>query len=175
MKKPVLQFDFIVDKENKTIHINREFDARLELVWKAWTTAELLDQWWAPAPLKNQTKHMDFRKGGYWLYTMLDENGERIKLNDEEIWSKWHYLSIADKESFKVKDGFCDENGTINPDYAQNLLETKFTQTNNRVLVAITSTFEKLEGLEQTIEMGFKEGFTMGLQQLDELLLTLKK
>lgn len=176
--KAALLFDFIVDKENSVIHIRREFDADLELVWKAWTTAELLDQWWAPAPLRNQTKHMDFREGGYWLYTMLQENGERIKLNGEEIWAKWRYISIADKESFTAKDGFCDENGTMNPIYAQNLWETKFANVNSRVLVTITSTFDSPEDLQQTIEMGFKEGFTMGLKQLDELLnnlSTLKK
>lgn len=165
-----LLFDFSVDKESRTIHVKREFNANLELVWKAWTTAELLDQWWAPAPLRNQTKYMDFREGGYWLYTMLHENGDRIKLNDEEIWGKWSYISIVDKESFSAKDGFCDENGTMNPAYAQNIWETKFAEVNNRVLLTVTSTFEKLEDLEMTISMGFKEGFTMGLDQLEKLL-----
>ena len=80
-----LLFDFIVNKENNTIHIKREFTADLELIWKAWTTAELLDKWWAPAPLRNQTKHLSFCEGGYWLYTMLDENGERIKLNRKVV------------------------------------------------------------------------------------------
>ncbi len=168
--KAALLFDFRIDKVSRTIHIKREFDADLELVWEAWTTAELLDRWWAPAPLRNQTKYMDFREGGYWLYTMLNEHGERIKLNDEEIWAKWSYISIADKESFTAKDGFCDENGTMNPSYAQNLLETRFAEANNRVLVTLTSTFDKLEDLEQTIQMGFKEGFTMGLNQLEDLL-----
>lgn len=170
-----LLFDFSIDKESKTIRIKREFEADLELVWKAWTTAELLDRWWAPAPLRNQTKHMDFREGGYWLYTMLNEDGERITLNDEEIWAKWSYISIIFKKSFTAKDGFCDENGTMNPAYAQNLWETRFTEANHRVLVTVTSTFEKLEDLEQTIEMGFKEGFTMGLDQLDELLKLMSK
>lgn len=48
--KPV--FNFTIEKENHTIHITGEFDANLELVWKAWTTAELLDQWCAPKPLQ---------------------------------------------------------------------------------------------------------------------------
>lgn len=46
--RPALLFDFTVDKEHNTIHVVREFDASKELVWQAWTTAELLDQWWAP-------------------------------------------------------------------------------------------------------------------------------
>jgi hypothetical protein len=106
---------------------------------------------------------------------MLDEKGERIRLNDEEIWAKWSYLSIVDKLSFKVKDGFSDENGTINTVHPQNLWETMFEETNSCVLVTIISSFDKIEDLEQTIEMGFKEGFTAGLNQLEELLATLKK
>lgn len=172
--KSALLMDFTVDKENCRINIKREFVAPINLVWEAWTNAEMLDKWWAPAPLSNQTKHMDFREGGYWLYTMLNEKGEIIKLDDEEIWAKWSYISIVDKESFVAKDGFCDENGTIKQAYAQNLWETEFSETNNRVLVTITSKFDKLEDLEQTIEMGFKEGFTMGLDQLEKLLSTLQ-
>lgn len=165
-----LLFDFIVDKENKTIQIKREFDASLELVWNAWTTAEILDQWWAPAPLRNQTKHLDFREGGYWLYTMLDENNERINFNNEEIWSIWNYKSIIDFQYFSTTDGFCDENGVLNPAFPSNLWEVWFSAQNNCAIVKIISTFDKIEDLEQTIEMGFKEGFTAGLNQLEQLL-----
>ena len=47
---PHLHFDFKVNKENNSIQVEREFAADLDLVWAAWTTAELLDQWWAPKP-----------------------------------------------------------------------------------------------------------------------------
>lgn len=47
---PNLLFEFCVNKENNTITVKREFNAGLELIWKAWTTAELLDQWWGPKP-----------------------------------------------------------------------------------------------------------------------------
>ena len=40
-----LLFDFTVDKTAKTVYITREFDAELSLVWDAFTTAKLLDQW----------------------------------------------------------------------------------------------------------------------------------
>lgn len=72
-----LLFDFTVNKENNTIHIRREFDAGPELVWQAWTTAELLDQWWGPEPWKAETRTMDFREGGTWLYAMVGPEGER--------------------------------------------------------------------------------------------------
>ena len=45
-----LLFEFIINKEDQTVHVNREFDANLSLVWDAWTKPEILDQWWAPKP-----------------------------------------------------------------------------------------------------------------------------
>jgi hypothetical protein len=39
-----LLFDFIVNKENNTVNIKREFEANLELVWEGWTNPEILDQ-----------------------------------------------------------------------------------------------------------------------------------
>jgi uncharacterized protein YndB with AHSA1/START domain len=66
--KSALLFDFTVNKESKTIVVNREFAAPLSLVWDAWTKAELLDKWWAPKPYRTETKSLDFREGGMWLY-----------------------------------------------------------------------------------------------------------
>ena len=64
----ILQFDFLVDMKNKTIKVIKELDAPIELVWAAWTTAEILDQWWAPLPYRNETISMNFNIGGVWHY-----------------------------------------------------------------------------------------------------------
>jgi uncharacterized protein YndB with AHSA1/START domain len=40
-----LAFDFLVNKENKTITIKREFEANVALVWDAYTKSEILDLW----------------------------------------------------------------------------------------------------------------------------------
>ena len=66
-----LLFDFTVDKATATIHVTREFAADLDLVWDAFTKAEILDQWMGPKPWRVQTKEMDFREGGRWLYAMI--------------------------------------------------------------------------------------------------------
>lgn len=166
--KSNLLFDFTVNKENNTIHIQREFDADLGLVWKAWTSAELLDQWWGPKPWRAETKTMDFREGGSWLYAMVGPEGEKH-------WSRSDYITIVKEKSFTQKDGFCDENGTMNPAFPQNLLENSFSQKENKVKVDMLLTFDKLEDLETTLAMGFKEGMTIDFDQLDELLSTLKK
>lgn len=162
-----LLFDFSVNKENNTIHVTREFDANLDLVWKAWTTAELLDQWWAPKPYRNQTKSMDFRNGGCWHYAMISPE-------NETHWCKLDYKEIDTLKKFSGLDAFCDENGNINNGFPRSLWQNIFSETANNTTVNITITFDSLADLEKITEMGFKEGFTMGLQNLDELLSTLK-
>ncbi len=163
-----LLFDFSVNKENKTIHIKREFDAGLDLVWQAWTTAELLDQWWAPKPFRNQTKSMDFRNGGIWHYAMIGPG-------NETYWARLDYQEIKEQKSFSGIDGFCDENANINPDLPRSQWENTFSETADKTTVDISVIFNDLTDLEKTIEMGFKEGFTAGLQNLDALLKTLKE
>src|SRR5687768_8096768 len=103
MKSNVL-INFTIDKENKKIKVEREFDAPVARVWAAWTEQELLDQWWAPKPWKARTKTMDFREGGYWLYAMVGPEGE-------EHWARADYKSISPLRSFSAADSFCDENG----------------------------------------------------------------
>ena len=161
--KSQLLFDFTVDKENKTIMVKREFNADLHSVWKAWTTAELLDQWWGPQPWRAETKTMDFREGGYWLYAMVGPEGERH-------WARADYISIVVEKYIRIMDGFCDEHGTLNPAFPQNIWENTFTEKGEIAIVECKLSFEKLEDLETIIAMGFKEGFTVGLNQLEQLL-----
>jgi len=163
-----LAFDFTVNKEEKTIHISREFAANLALVWRAWTTPEMLDKWWGPQPWRAETKNMDFREGGSWLYAMVGPEGERH-------WSKATFLAIDKERSFSSRGGFSDENGHLNPDMPQNLWENRFIHKEDRVQVDILLTYDSLEDLEKEIAMGFKEGMTVDFQQLDDLLSTYAK
>ncbi len=162
-----LLFDFKVNKENNTIFVKREFAAGKNLVWKAWTTAELLDQWWAPQPFQNKTKTLDFKEGGHWLYAMVGPE-------NETHWARFDYEKIVAEQSYAGQDAFCDEAGNINTSFDRMQWDNVFTEANGKTTVDITISVASLETLEKIIEMGFKEGFTMGLNQLDELLLKLK-
>jgi uncharacterized protein YndB with AHSA1/START domain len=163
MMKTNLLMNFEVDKENKKVKVKREFEAPVARVWAAWTEAELLDQWWAPKPWKARTKSMDFSEGGRWMYAMVGPEGE-------EHWSFMDYESISPLRSFAGKDGFCDENGVQSDSLPGSHWENTFKEESNNTLVFIEITFEALKDLETHLEMGFKEGFTMGLENLDELL-----
>ena len=159
--KDNLLFDFIVDKQTKTVTINREFAAELPLVWDAYTKQELLDQWWAPKPWASRTKVMDFREGGRRFYAMVSPEGE-------ERWSIQKYTSISPKTNFKIFNAFADENE--NPELPGSDWDLNFSEQNGRTKVSISIYNESLSRLEKMIEMGFKEGFTVTLNNLEDLL-----
>src|SRR5262245_31302572 len=91
------------DLANKKEVVVREFDAPVQQVWEAWTNPRLLDLWWAPKPWRAETKKMDFREGGVWLYCMVGPEGERQ-------WCHVGYETITTNTSFTGIDAFCDEN-----------------------------------------------------------------
>src|ERR1700733_13210909 len=159
-----LLFDFTVDKTTKTVFINREFDAGLSLVWDAFTKKEILDQWWAPKPFASKTKIMDFKVGGRRFYAMVTPDGQ-------ERWSIQKYTSISPKTNFKMTNTFADKDE--NPELPGSDWDLNFSEQNGTTKVTITIYNESLARMERQIESGFREGFILGLQQLDELLVTL--
>lgn len=163
-----LAFDFFVDKGNKTITVKREFAAELPLVWDAYTKSEILDQWWAPRPWKAKTKTMEFREGGRWIYAMVGPAGE-------EHWARADYKKIVNQKSFTGLDAFSDSDGNVNKEMPQSKWDVTFTDKGEVTLVEFKITYDDLAQLEATIKMGFKEGLTMAMEGLDELLPKLKK
>ena len=161
--KNSLLMKFSVDKENVRILVKKEFAAPVALVWRAWTDSTMLDQWWGPKPWRAKTKMMDFREGGYWHYAMMGPDGE-------VLWGRADYISIAVEKNFAGRDSFCDEEGTINMEYPQSQWNTDFSSTSDTTIVQIETTFDSLESLEKNLEMGFKEGFTGSMENLDRLL-----
>ena len=159
-------FDFTVDKTTKTVLITREFAADLSLVWDAFTKQEILDQWWAPKPYTSKTKVVNFEVGGRRFYAMVSPEGL-------ERWSVQKYTSISPKTNFKMLSAFADADE--NPELPGSEWDLNFSEQNGTTKVSISIYNESLERLEKMIEMGFKEGFTMTLNSLDELFASLSK
>lgn len=158
-----LTFDFTVNQENKTLHISREFNAELALVWDAWTKPEILDLWWAPKPYITQTKSMDFRVNGSWLYRMTSPKGD-------SHWCKADYLSIEPQQFYSYLDNFCDEQGQVTIKFPNSHWTNVFIEQDSRTSVNITIQYQSWDDLQKVIEMGFKEGFSMAIDNLDQYL-----
>jgi uncharacterized protein YndB with AHSA1/START domain len=161
-----LLFDFTVDKAAKKVFITREFDADLSLVWDAFTKAEILDQWVAPKPWTSKTKSMDFKVGGRRFYAMVSPEGH-------ERWAIQKYISISPKTNFKMFNAFADKDE--NPELPGSEWDYSFTEQDGKTTAHITIYNESLTRMEKMIEMGFKEGFTLSMTNLENLLTTLSK
>jgi uncharacterized protein YndB with AHSA1/START domain len=161
-----LLFDLTVDKTAKTVFITREFDAELSLVWDAFTKQEILDQWGAPKPWTAKTKHMNFEVGGRRFYAMVSPEGQ-------ERWIIQEYTSITPKTNFKMFNAFADKDE--NPELPGSDWDFNFSEQGAITTVNITIYNESLARMEKMIEMGFKEGYAMCMQILEDLLRTLSQ
>lgn len=161
-----LQFDFVADKVKNTITVKREFLAGRQLVWDCYTKSELLDQWFAPAPLTTKTKSMDFREGGHWHYAMIEPNGT-------EYWGWTDYLTINPTKYYTTQDAFSNAKGEINTDLPRAEWLVTFTDKGENALVETIVTYKSLSDLEKVIQMGMEQGLSATLNKLDELLMKL--
>lgn len=84
--------------------ISRTFDAPRPLVWKAWTEAERLAQWWGPKGCKLHVEPLDFRPGGLFVYAMDFAPGGRM-------WGRFVYREIVAPERLVFANGFSNEQG----------------------------------------------------------------
>ena len=158
-----LVFNFDIDKAKSTVTVEREFDAPLDKVWAAWTESDLLEKWWAPQPYKVETKSMDFRVGGFWIYAMVSPENEKH-------WCREDYETIDELKSYSFLDAFCDEDGNITNEFPRSAWTNTFTKDGDKTLVNIVIKHDSPEDLEKILDMGFKDGFTAGLENLDALL-----
>lgn len=151
------------DASGKKLHISRSFNAAVEKVWRAFTEKELLDQWWAPRPYRAETKSMQFVAGGKWLYVMISPQGERhcCRVDISEV---------QPGQSFRATAGFCDEEGNKVDTAPPMHWFARFEPAGSGSKLLLEISFDSEADLQAIVAMGFKEGFSMGLGNLDELL-----
>lgn len=159
----IAEAKFDKDLANKKITVTKNFNASPQTVWEAWTTQEVLDEWWAPKPWRCETKSLDFKEGGRWFYAMVGPK-------NEHQYSKADYTKIEDGKSFELSDGFTDEKGMVNKNMPQTKWKVEFKKSGSGTNVFITITADTKQALEEILKTGFEEGFKMGLNNLDEYL-----
>jgi len=151
------------DIPGKKLIVSREFSAPVAKVWRAWTESSLLDQWWAPKPWKAETKSLDFVTGGLWLYCMVGPAGERH-------WCRVDIISVEPGKQFRSVAVFCDEEGTPTNAAPEMKWFAQFEPSESGTKLIAEISFNTEAEMNAIVQMGFKEGFTMGLGNLDALL-----
>lgn len=90
------------------MYTTRIIDAPLEKVWKAWTDPEIFKQWIGPKDFTTPVAKIDFRIGGFSLFSMRSTDGE-------EVWGIWVYKEIVPMERIVFTDSFADAEGNVVP------------------------------------------------------------
>jgi uncharacterized protein YndB with AHSA1/START domain len=92
--------------EDNELVITRSFDAPRDLVFKVWSEAEHLKNWWGPTGFKLGVFDFDFRPGGVFHYNMQSPDGF-------EMWGKFVYHEIESPEKIVFVNSFSDPEGNI--------------------------------------------------------------
>lgn len=157
--RPKLKVDLVGEQE---LVLERVFHAPRELVFRAWTDAEALKQWWGPRVYPTTYCTVDLRVGGAWHYMMLGPNGE-------EAWGKAIYDEITPPERLVYRDWFSNAAGDLVP--PESTITVTFTDHGGgKTLLRSVSHYASAEGRQQVLEMGVVEGIGETLDRLDEYL-----
>ena len=142
------------------ILITREFDAPRHLVYKAWTTPELVERWWSGRQGRMKLVEIDLRVGGRWRYVMDTEGGE-IGFNGEfrEIVENER---IVNTEVFEAMPG----DGAINV--------VTFADADGRTRLELLVQCETKETRDGIIESGMEVGMQEQMDLLEELAVSLR-
>jgi uncharacterized protein YndB with AHSA1/START domain len=81
------------------LSLTRVIDAPRNKIFKAWTTPELVKQWFAPLPWTTPHIEMDLRPGGANLFVMADPDGN-------EFPNRGVYLEVVENEKLVFTDAF---------------------------------------------------------------------
>jgi uncharacterized protein YndB with AHSA1/START domain len=161
------------ESAERVLVISRVFNAPRELVWKAFTDPEQMNQWWGTRGLTTRVHRLDPRPGGTFIYSQRTAEGK-------ETWGKWVYREIVAPERFTVVNSSTDESGNpvpppFNPAWPLEMLTTAtFTERGGRTTLEIwTTPLNATESQRRAFDEGRKfmeGGFNATLDRLDEYL-----
>jgi uncharacterized protein YndB with AHSA1/START domain len=146
---------------DEQILITREFDAPRHLVYKAWTTPELVKRWWHANRGEMTVCEIDLRVGGTWRYVMIAEGGLEVAFHGE-------YREIVPNEqlvSTEVYEGFPD---------GEALDTLTLTEADGRTTLTILVEHTSKEHRDAHIESGMEDGMQDALDLLEQVAVSLR-
>lgn len=158
------------DLANKTLTIERSFDAPKEKVWRAYADKNMFEAWWGPEGWQTTAKTHDFRAGGKIHYGMKCVDKNQGEWFGKESWGLMEIETIDEPNSFTAKDYFCSPDGTVDTTMPVSRFKVEFIEENSQTRLVCNSLSETVEQLEQLVKMGMIEGFSSQLNKLEALL-----
>jgi uncharacterized protein YndB with AHSA1/START domain len=150
---------------DEQILITREFDAPKHLVWKAWTTPELVKRWWNAKRGEVTIAEIDLRVGGKWRYVMVSDDGTEVGFHGE-------YREIVPNErmvSTEVYEGMPEgapEEGTLNT--------ATFSEADGRTTLTVLVQAPSKEIRDAIIDSGMEAGMQDAMDLLEQVAVSLR-
>ena len=145
------------------ILVTREFDAPRHLVWRAWTTPELVRRWWSGKRGEVTLAEIDLRVGGRWRYVMIANGGFEVGFHGE-------YREVVPEERIvntEVYEGIPD--GDDDPAVITNVFSEKDGRTTLTMLTEVSSK----EVRDLIVGSGMEAGMQEGLDALEQIAVSL--
>jgi uncharacterized protein YndB with AHSA1/START domain len=138
------------------ILIVREFDAPKHLVYKAYTTPELVSRWWPGERGEMESCEIDLRVGGTWRYVMVAKGDFQVAFHGE-------FSEIAENERLVTTEVY--EGAPDSP--ALNIVT--FEQSGGRTTLTIVMKVESREVRDMIIDSGMEGGLQEGMDLLEQV------
>ena len=149
------------------ILITREFDAPRDLVWRAWTTPQLIERWWAGKRGEVQSVEVDLRVGGKWRYVMVSNEGLEVAFHGE-------YREIVPNERLVYTEVYEDPEGMWRQDPDFRAVDTvTFAEADGRTTVTDLVEHTKKEHRDMHIESGMEDGLQEAMDALEQVAIEL--
>jgi uncharacterized protein YndB with AHSA1/START domain len=150
---------------DEQILITREFDAPKDLVWKAWTTPELVERWWGAKRGEVTLAEIDLRVGGRWRYVAVTTDG------GFEVAFHGEYREIVPNERLVSTEAY---EGIPDPDANATLNTATFTEEDGRTTLTILVEAPSKEIRDAIIDSGMEAGMQDALDLLEEVAVSLR-
>jgi uncharacterized protein YndB with AHSA1/START domain len=153
---------------DEQILITREFAAPRHLVYKAFTTPELVKRWWNAKRGEVTTCEIDLRVGGKWRYVMVTEDGTEVGFHGE-------YRQIVPDErivSTEIYEGLPEgvseeEGGTVNT--------ATFTESDGRTMLTLIVEASSKVSRDAIIDSGMEAGMQDAFDLLEQVAVSLRE
>lgn len=143
------------------IMITREFDAPRHLVYRAWTTPELVRRWWYAERGEMTVAEIDLRVGGSWRFVMVTPNGMEVAFSGE-------YREIVPDERLVWTESY---EGM--PD-AEALETMTLTERDGRTTMTILAEHANSSDRDAVLASGMEDGLQDALTLLERVAVSLR-
>jgi uncharacterized protein YndB with AHSA1/START domain len=150
---------------DEQILIEREFDAPKHLVYKAYTTPELVGRWWHAKRGEVTLVEIDLRVGGRWRYVMVTADGTEVGFHGE-------YREIVPDERLVSTEVFEGLPEGVSEDDAATMSTAAFTETDGRTTLTILIKAKSKTSRDAIIASGMEDGLQDALELLEQVALS---